>query len=127
MDHAPVLPVPLVRDEAGLIVPRSAARAQALDPETEREARFIMRAVFEGRFLVTNPSPDKTALFLRRFTGLFVDLMVLVPGDVTASGAIRYERRGFPWPEDEEREELLRLDGSIEDVVTKVPEWPVGT
>lgn len=52
--------------------------------------------------------------------------MVLLLGDTSTSGAIRYERRGYPWPKDEEHEALLWVEGSIEDVVSKVLEWQVG-
>jgi hypothetical protein len=106
----------------GLVVPPGVITRAAPDPETELHAQAIIVARSHG-FAYSASTPDLTELYFRRFCGHHVDLLSLVTVVDKASGALRYERRGFPWPSDGWPEPLRTITGSIVDVVRQVLEW----
>lgn len=92
-------------------------------PMTLREASAILTLRSHGGFVYCGKTQHE--VFLRRFTGDWVDLGTLViSGLDKCSGVMRYERRTFPWPKKETPELLAIASGSIEDVVRQVMEWP---
>ncbi|WP_158883978.1 hypothetical protein [Amycolatopsis anabasis] len=95
----------------------------APDLATARDAKAIQVAILRGRFVYNGPGQNGD-LFFRRFVGAFVDLMTLVPDGPRASGALRYERRGYPWPKGTQPEVEQVAEGTIVDVVRQVLEWP---
>jgi hypothetical protein len=109
---------------SGLIIPSCIHASGTLDTVTTRDARAIIAARSFGRFVYSGSSSDGNDLFFRRFCGDYVDLMMLTADERRASGAQRYERRGFPWPQAERPDPEAIATGSIVDVVRQVLEWP---
>lgn len=109
---------------AANVVPLNALVGHAPDPDTARATLAIVVAILPLRFRLSAIKCDGTELYLRRFCGPHVDLMLLRSDVDLESICTRHDRRRYPWPKGTRPEVGRRAYGSIVDVVRQVRDWP---
>lgn len=107
-----------------LIVPFETQIGLAPDPETARATLAIVVAILRLRFRLSAIKLDGSELYLRRFCGPHVDLMLLRSDKDLESICTRHDRRRYPWPQGTRPDIGRHAYGPIVDVVRQVQEWP---